>query len=58
MENGEFTLDTKQQFVQLRRQVEAEKQEARKAAMKKLTDKELEKSIGSLAEKWGNGKLF
>ncbi len=58
VENGEFTLDTKQQFVQLRRQFEAEKQEARKAAMKKLTDKELEKSIGSLAEKWGNGKLF
>ena len=58
VENGEFTMDTKQQFVQLRRQFEAEKQEARKAAMKKLTDKELEKSIGSLAEKWGNGKLF
>lgn len=58
VENGEFTLDSKQQFVQLRRQFEAEKQEARKAAMKKLTDKELEKSIGSLAEKWGNGKLF
>ena len=58
IENGEFTLDTKQQFILLRRQFEAEKAEARKAAMKKLTDKELEKSIGSLAEKWGNGKLF
>ena len=44
VENGEFTLDTKQQFVMLRRQFEEEKQEARKAAMKKLTDKELEKS--------------
>ena len=58
IENGEFTLDTKQQFILLRRQFEAEKAEARKAAMKKLTDKELEKSIGSLAEKWGTGKLF
>lgn len=58
VENGEFTLDTKQQFILLRRQFEAEKQEARKAAMKKLTDKELEKSVGSLAEKWGTGKLF
>ena len=58
IENGEFTLDTKQQFIMLRRQFEAEKQEARKAAMKKLTDKELEKSVGSLAEKWGSGKLF
>lgn len=58
VENGEFTLDTKQQFILLRRQFEAEKAEARKAAMKKLTDKELEKSIGSLAEKWGTGKLF
>ena len=58
VENGEFTLDTKQQFTLLRRQFEAEKQEARKAAMKKLTDKELEKSIGSLAEKWGSGRLF
>lgn len=58
VENGEFTLDTKQQFILLRRQFESEKQEARKAAMKKLTDKELEKSVGSLAEKWGTGKLF
>ena len=58
VENGEFTLDTKQQFTILRRQFEAEKAEARKAAMKKLTDKELEKSVGSLAEKWGSGKLF
>ena len=58
IENGEFTLDTKQQFIMLRRQFEAEKQEARKAAMKKLTDKELEKSVSSLAEKWGSGKLF
>ena len=58
VENGEFTLDTKQQFVMLRRQFEEEKQEARKTAMKKLTDKELEKSVGSLAEKWGSGKLF
>ena len=58
VENGEFTLDTKQQFILLRRQFEAEKQEARKAAMRKLTDKEIEKSIDSLAAKWGSGKLF
>lgn len=58
VENGEFTLDTKQQFIQLRRVFEAEKAEARKAAMKKLTDKEIEQSIGSLAEKWGSGRLF
>ena len=58
VENGEFTLDTKQQFVLLRRQFEAEKAEAKKAALKKLTDKEIEKSVSSLAEKWGSGRLF
>ncbi len=58
VENGEFTLDTKQQFILLRRQFEAERQEARKAAMRKLTDKEIEKSVDSLAAKWSSGKLF
>ena len=58
VENGEFTLDTKQQFIMLRRQFEEEKMEARKASMKKLTDKELEKSLASLSQKWGTGKLF
>ncbi len=58
IENGEFTLDTKWQFISLRRKFEQEKAEARKAAQRQLTDKELKQSVSSLADKWGTGKLF
>ena len=58
VENGEFTLDTKWQFISLRRRFEQEKAEARKAAQRQLTDKELKQSLSSLADKWGTGKLF
>lgn len=58
IENGEFTLDTKMQFKKLRDQYERERDEARQAALKRLSDKELEKSVSDLQNKFGNGRLF
>ena len=48
--NGEFTLDTKRQFIKLKEQFDREKAEKRKAPAS-------EEALRDLADKW-NGRLF
>lgn len=57
IENGEFTLDTKRQFANLRQQFEEEKRSAAAARNKPLSEDELKAKGNMLSEKF-SGKLF
>ena len=55
IDRGDFMLDTKRQFAQLREQFEAEKKEVSK---KPLSESETASAAAALQQKFGTGKLF
>jgi len=55
--NGEFTLDTKRQFLNLKEKFDAEKKAENAAKRKPLQDEEVSDAARKLSEKW-TGKLF